>query len=342
MRELNVDALCENYNLIKNACGKKVCAMVKADAYGHGLKDVCLALQSQVDYFGVATIYEAKKIRRIGVKNKVLVVGKSNLNQLCDYQKNNIDVSVFSLDELKQIQDFCNQKKCHLRIHIKINSGMNRLGVKTIKEFNLMQNLLKKSKKLEFCGLFTHFCSIKEDKTYFEKQKKTFELFVSVVDKMFDPIIHVGGSGAICEGFLFGVGMIRVGLALYGYSDEIAVQKVMRVTSKILQINEVLPYEMTGYFPCKTTSFPRRTATIFYGYADGIPKRLTNIGYVIINGKKCEILGVCMDMIICDVTNVLCDESDEVVVFDDAEVWAEKLGVIPYEVLTGFKNLRKH
>ena len=342
MRELNVDALCENYNLIKNACGKKVCAMVKADAYGHGLKDVCLALQSRVDYFGVATIYEAKKIRRSGVKNKVLVVGKSNLNQLCDYQKNNIDVSVFSLDELKQIEEFCKQQKKKMRVHIKVNSGMNRLGVKTIKEFNLMQNLLKKSKNLEFCGLFTHFCSIKEDKTYFEKQKKTFELFVSVVDKMFKPLIHVGGSGAICEEFSFHVNMIRVGLALYGYSSDLPVQKVMRVTSKILQINEVLPYEMTGYFPCKTTSFPRRTATIFYGYADGIPKRLTNIGYVKINGKKCEILGVCMDMIICDVSNVLCSEGDEVVVFDDAEVWAEKLGVIPYEVLTGFKNLRKH
>lgn len=342
MRELNVDALCKNYNLIKNACGKKVCAMVKADAYGHGLKDVCLALQSRVDYFGVATIYEAKKIRRSGVKNKVLVVGKSNLNQLCDYQKNNIDVSIFSLDELKQIQDFCNQKKCHLRIHIKINSGMNRLGVKTIKEFNLMQNLLKKSKNLEFCGLFTHFCSIKEDKTYFEKQKKTFELFVSVVDKMFKPLIHVGGSGAICEEFSFHVNMIRVGLALYGYSSDLPVQKVMRVTSKILQINEVLPYEMTGYFPCKIASFPRRTATIFYGYADGIPKKLTNQAFVKINNQKSEIVGVCMDMIICDVTNVLCDESDEVVVFDDAEVWAEKLGVIPYEVLTGFKNLRKH
>lgn len=342
MRELNIDALCENYDLIKKQCGKKVCAMVKADAYGHGLRDVCLALQSRADFFGVATIFEAKKIRRDGVKNKVLVVGKSDINQLCDYEKNNIDVSVFSLDELKQIEDFCKRKKCHLRVHIKVNSGMNRLGVKNIKEFNLVQDLLKNSKNLEFCGLFTHFCSIKEDKTYFERQKKTFELFVRAVDKNFSPTIHVGGSGAICEEFCFGVDMIRAGIALYGYFDEIAVKKVMRVTSKILQTNQVLPYEMTGYFPCKTSRFPRRTATIFFGYADGIPKRLTNVGYVKINGKKCEIVGVCMDMIICDVTNVLCGEGDEVVVFDDAKEWAEKLGVIPYEVLTGFKNLRKH
>lgn len=342
MREINVEALKNNFDLIKKTIHKNVCVMVKADAYGHGLRSVCMALKNDADFFGVATIYEAKKIRSFGVTNKILVVGKSELCDLVSHLENDVDISVFSFDELKQIEEFCKQKKKKMRIHIKVNSGMNRLGVKTIKEFNLMQNLLKNSKNLEFCGLFTHFCSIKEDKTYFEKQKKTFELFVSVVDKMFKPLIHVGGSGAICEEFSFHVDMVRAGLALYGYSSDLPVQKVMRVTSKILQINEVLPYEMTGYFPCKTASFPRRTATIFYGYADGIPKKLTNQAFVKINNQKSEVLGVCMDMIICDVTNVLCEEGDDVVVFDDAEVWAEKLGVIPYEVLTGFKNLRKH
>lgn len=341
MRELNVEALQKNYNLIKKKCNKLVCVMVKADAYGHGLKTVCLALKN-ADYFGVASIYEAKKIRSFGVTNKILVVGKSELCDLESYHENDVDISVFSFNELRYIEQFCAQKNKKMRVHIKINSGMNRLGVKTIKEYNLMQDLLKKSKNLEFCGLFTHFCSIKEDRTYFEKQKKTFELFINSLDKTFHPLIHVGGSEAICENFSYQIDMFRVGIALYGYSKNVPVQKVMRVTSNILQINDVLPYEMTGYFPCKIASFPRRTATIFYGYADGIPKKLTNQAFVKINNQKSEIVGVCMDMIICDVTNVLCDEGDEVVVFDDAEVWAEKLGVIPYEILTGFKNLRKH
>ena len=342
MREINIEALCNNYQCIKKSCGKKVCAMVKADAYGHGIKKVCETLKKDADFFGVATIGEAITIRCVGAQNRILMVGKSEFCDLQKYQDNNVEMSVFSFSELQKMEEICKQNSFHLKIHIKINSGMNRLGVKTIKEFNLMQNLLKNSKNLEFCGLFTHFCSIKEDKSYFEKQKKQFELFVFSIDKMFKPLIHVGGSGAICEKFSFCVDMVRVGLALYGYSSDLPVQKVLRVTSKILQINEVLPYEMTGYFPCKITALPRRTATIFYGYADGIPKKLTNQAFVKINNQKCEILGVCMDMIICDVTNVLCEEGDEVVVFDDANVWAEKLGVIPYEVLTGFKNLRKH
>lgn len=342
MRELNIDALCNNYQLIKNTCGKKVCAMVKADAYGHGQKSVCLALKGRADYFGVATIFEAQNIRGAGIKNNVLVVGKSETKNLKSFYENDIELSVFSFDELEEIEALCKKNGWHIGIHIKVNSGMNRLGVKTIKEFNLMQNLLKNSKNLKFCGLFTHFCSIKEDKSYFEKQKKLFELFISTLDKSFQPLIHIGGSGAICEQFSFRVDMIRVGLGLYGYSNEIAVKKVMRVTSTILQITDVLPYEMTGYFPCKKSQYPRRTATVFYGYADGISKKLTNNAYVKINNQRCEIVGVCMDMTICDVTNTLCEVGDEVVVFEDAGVWAEKLGVIPYEVLTGFKNLRKH
>lgn len=342
MRKINHEALKSNFGLIKSACGKKVCVMAKADAYGHGLVSVVMAMKNMADYFGVATIFEAQEIRRTGAKNGVLVVGKSSISDLKIFYENNIEMSVFSFDELKQIDEICSKNNWEIGVHIKINSGMNRLGVKSVSEFNLMQMLLKTSKNLKFCGIFTHFCSIGEDVRYFERQKLIFKLFVLAVDKSFSPLVHVGGSGAVGEQFDFCVDMVRVGLMMYGYSNKLPVKKVMRVTSTILQINDVLPYEMTGYFPCRISQTPRRTATVFYGYADGIPKRATSKCFVKINDQKCEILGVCMDMIIVDVTNVVCKEGDEVVIFDDAFDWAEKLGVIPYEVLTGFKNLRKH
>lgn len=342
MREINHNALKENFALAKQACSKKICVMTKADAYGHGLQSVALTLKNEADYFGVATIYEAKQLRIAGIKNHILVVGKSQEKEIGLFCRNNIEMTIFSLTELERIEEICAKNDWKLYVHIKINSGMNRLGVKTLKEFNLMQNCLKSSKNLKFCGLFTHFCSMGDDEVYFERQKQTFKHFVFAIDKEFSPLVHVGGSGAVGEQFDFCVDMVRVGLMMYGYSNKLPVKKVMRVLSTILQINDVPPHEMTGYFPCKISPSPRRTATVFYGYADGIPKRATNNCFVKINNQKCEILGVCMDMIIVDVTNVLCKEGDEVVIFDDAFEWAEKLGVIPYEVLTGFKNLRKH
>lgn len=342
MREINQESLRYNFSIIKQACSKKVCVMAKADAYGHGLVNVAMTLKNVADHFGVATIYEACQLRMVGIKNNILVVGKSQESEIELFCKNNIEMTVFSLFELEQLERVCTKNNWKIGVHIKINSGMNRLGVKSIKEFNLMQNCLKSSKNLKFCGIFTHFCSMGDDNKYFEKQKNIFKIFISAIDESFSPLIHVGGSGAIGERFDFCVDMVRVGLCLYGYSDKLPVQKVMKVVSTILQINEVLPYEMTGYYPCKTSSNPRRTATIFYGYADGIPKCATNKCNVKINGQNCEILGVCMDMIIVDVTNVVCKEGDKVIIFDDANLWAQQLGKIPYEVLTGFKNLRKH
>ncbi len=342
MRELNYENLNKNFDIIRTNCGKKVCVMAKADAYGHGLINVCQSLKNKADYFGVATIFEAEKIRSEGIKNKILVVGKSELKHAEKFFKNKVEMTVFSLEEIKQLEEICVQKNLKIGIHIKINSGMNRLGVKTIKEYNLMQNVLKTSKNLKFCGIFTHFCSISGDKAYFEKQKNLFKLFVFATEKCFSPLVHVGGSESFGEVFDFGVDMIRVGLLLYGYPRTMSIKTVMKIVSNILQINEVLPYEMTGYYPCKISSRPRRTATVFYGYADGIPKSATNKCHVKIHGHKCEILGVCMDMIIVDVTNVLCHEGDEVVMLDDANEWAGALGLIPYEVLTGFRNLREH
>lgn len=341
MRELKYENLNYNFDTIKRACGKKVCVMTKSDAYGHGLINVCQSLKNKANYFGVATIFEAEKIRNAGIKNKILVVGKSELKHAEMFFKHKIEMTVFSLEEIKQLEEVCVQKNWKIGIHIKINSGMNRLGVKTIKEYNLMQNVLKTSKNLKFCGIFTHFCSISGDKAYFERQKKLFKLFVFATEKCFSPLVHVGGSESVGEDFGICVDMIRTGLAIFGYSSKIDVKPVMRIKSKILQINEILPYEMTGYYPCKISSRPRRTATVFYGYADGIPKSATNKCHVKIHGHRCEILGVCMDMIIVDVTNVLCHEGDEVVILDDANEWAKALGIIPYEVLTGFKDFRK-
>lgn len=131
------------------------------------------------------------------------MVGKSEFCDLQKYQDNNVELSVFSFSELQKMEEICKQNSFHFKIHIKINSGMNRLGVKTIKEFNLMQNLLKNSKNLEFCGLFTHFCSIKEDKSYFEKQKKQFGLFVFQLIKCSNlPFMSVG-VGQFVKSFHF-------------------------------------------------------------------------------------------------------------------------------------------
>ncbi len=340
MREIDIFLLKENYQTIKLKCNKKVCAMVKADAYGHGLKNICENLDP--DYFGVATFEEAKQIRAFDNVHKVLLVGYCPYKYIIDASALDVEITISSLQQLHGIIEILKDKDIKINCHIKINSGMNRFGVKTIKEFNLIQKILKNQKNIKFCGLFTHFCSINCDENYFKRQCEIFKLFIKSLDNCFSPIIHIGGGEILNSNLDFEFDMIRCGLNLYGYSKSINVKPVMKLVSYIAQINDVIPYEMTGYYPCLINSAYRRVATIFYGYSDGVPKQLSNKAYVKINNALSKVVGVCMDWIICDVSNIKCKIGDEVEVMSSASEWAKILEISEYEVLTGFKNLRDY
>ena len=342
-RIVDVDALLHNIKLLKNLKpSKKICAMIKADAYGHGIINIAKILDGHVDYLGVATIHEALSLRRSDIKSKILVVGKTEKKYVELACKNNISLSVFAYIEIAEIEQMLEEKKLKLDVHVKINTGMNRLGVSTLKEYKLIQNKLKKSKKLNFEGVFTHFCSIFDDNKLFFDQKKSFQKYINATLKSFNPICHIGGSGAI-NFDIDHVDMYRVGLNIYGYQhpkSNLALRKVLKIKSSVLQIHNLKKGEVVGYFPGVISPSTKKIATVFYGYNDGMDKKLKNRATVKICGQDCKIVAVCMDMIMVDVTGLDVKVGDPVVVFDDADKFAKILKSSNYEVLTGFSNLR--
>jgi len=327
---------------LKNLNSNYICAMVKADAYGLGLKTICQILKGRVNYFGVASLDEALKIREFDKATSILVVG------ICEdfitANQNNVDITIDNLLQLTNIAEKIKEKNLEdkLNIHIKINTGMNRLGINSIAEFKKALQLLNKYKCFTFKGIYTHFATATSDVFYFKNQLKKFQEFLNEIPSIYNPIKHLGGGDVLDiltnankfnidinkNGFMF-----RVGLKLY--------DNVLKINSEIIKILILPKRSRVGYsngFICEKNS---KIAVVPLGYADGINRKLSNKGTVKINNKVCKIVGnVCMDMFYCDVTDIDCDIKDKVTVFKDANEWAKICDTIPYEILTNFKYSR--
>lgn len=364
---INKNNLIENLNSLKI---QNVCAMVKADAYGHGLESICKILKDKVSFFGVATLEEALKIRKYGIKTPILIVGICN--DFYTALKNDISITVESEKQFFEIIENLENKKylpenlrnnksfknCgklkknkndeklkdneifnkKLKIHIKINSGMNRLGISDIKEFNNVLNMLDKQKEIFFEGIFTHFATAGNDKDFFFKQLKFFEKFLNKIPSKYNPIKHLGGGDVLDiinleedKNYMF-----RVGLKLY-----VSPNPVLKIMSKITKIHNLKKTSRVGYSNGFICEKKRKIAVIPLGYADGINRKLSNVGVVKINDKDCKIVGnVCMDMFFVDVTDINCKVGDEVTIFQDSQIWASICQTIPYEILTNLRSSR--
>ncbi|MBO5309953.1 MAG: alanine racemase [Clostridia bacterium] len=308
---------------------KNVCAMVKANAYGMGLKRVCKTLLGKAKFFGVATLEEALSIRKFDKQTPVLLVGVCSDFALA--AANNISVTVENENQFFQIQKL---KISAIKIHIKINTGMNRFGFNNKKQLKKILNKIKKNKKIVFEGFYTHFYATENKKTTLMQLKK-FEKFVDLIPQNFQPIIHIGGGGVVdaLEFDQYKNYMVRVGLKLY--------ENVVKIKSQIVKIFDVRRRENVGYSGAFVAKKKTRVGIVPLGYADGINRALGGRGYVRISGKLCKIIGnVCMDSFFVDITRVACNVGDEVLVFDDAADWAKIAQTIPYEILTNLNFAR--
>ena len=325
----------QNYTYIKNQCGKKICAVVKADGYGHGANNIVKILGEYADFFAVQNLDEALKIRQQFPKIKILVLGYCFDEKLAT--ENNISIMVDSLEKIKQLSKIKTNKK--IKIHIKINSGMNRLGISNIKEFRKILKIIKNNKNLYFEGIFTHFFSPKNNKIT-KKQIKIFEKYLSIIPKCFSPIKHVGGSNLIFYDLPQNIDMVRVGLFLYGYGCE-QVEPIMKIVSKVMRVEKIKRGSYVGYEEKYRASKPRQIALIPLGYADGVPRELAYKHNFYLYGKQCKIVGlVCMDMFMLDVTNSGAKVGDEIIVFSDASTWAKYFSKSEYEILTSLNSAR--
>lgn len=317
------DALLANANFFKSYA-PKICGVVKANAYGHNIKEVALSIKDRVDFFGVANLIEAKKLTEIVPDKKIIILGKcENFDYLDKFY-----LTATTLADVKKAIRLGKTERCF----IKLCTDMNRFGI-DIKNVNLLEKLKILIKDYEFAGFSAHF-SYLSNKKVTQKEYESFLKARSFLEKPYP--ICFGGSGAKnlpCD-------ILRVGLGLYGYGDK-HLKKVMTLESQVLQVRSLEKGECAGYD--QTFKAKRRTtiAIVGVGYADGFSRDKTKLTKVQINGKSYKVVGnLCMDVCFVDVTGSLVKAGDRVVMFNDAEALGKIYGRIPYEVLTGFNSFR--
>lgn len=339
-------ALLSNIKKIKSVTGnKKICFMIKANAYGHGIETIVNYAHNYIDFFGVSNINEAIKVKLINPNSKVLIVGKTFSFLKC--AKYDCSFVIESKEHFYNLLDYLAKNpedKKRIKIHLKINCGMNRLGISNLADFKKIYNLAIEN-AIVVEGIATHFSTADCDDITYLNQEKIFKKFLNLIPKRQKPIISVGGSGVARQelnGNKFSFDMIRIGLALYGYGPKaLNLRPILSVKSHIIKILEVKKGCFVGYGKGYCSKTDVKVGIIPLGYGDGISRLLSNKFYVFINGEKAKSIGyVCMDMFFVDLTNVDAKIGDEVVVFNDAKKWAQIMGTIPYEVLTNLKLIR--
>lgn len=270
---INLKKLQTNIEEIRKINNKKIIAVIKSNAYGLGIIDIAKFLLSQgIDYFAVATLEEAILLRKNKIRTNILVLEKSNDHLL--FQKYNLTYVVYDLDSLKEIQ------KYKVKFHIKIDTGLNRLGI-SINEIDDLKKLITSKSNIE--GIFTHIAS---NNTY-EKQMEVFKLALNKLDDINFKIIHIDSSRFISQ--TNSSTHIRIGLSLFVYKENI-----ISLESPIIRIKEVNKDDLVGYHNQEKTPCKGYLLTIPLGYADGWNKDRRTIGFI--NGTKIQQIGeTCMD-----------------------------------------------
>ncbi len=315
--EINLDTICQN---VKNAMAKvgdaRVMAIVKADAYGHGAVPVAKELSKiGVFGFGVATAKEALQLRRAGIENLILILGPVFEDDLAELIKQDISLTVFSLDAAQEISKAATALHKNAKIHIKVDTGMGRIGMQPDESsLSLLKEILALP-HIEPQGIFTHFaCADEMDKTSCLRQKEKFLHFIDMANAegIHFQIRHMCNSAAIIDFEDDFLDMVRCGIMTYGLypSDEVKKENLslvpaMQIKSHVSFVKKVGPDFAVSYGSTYKTDKDTVIATVPVGYADGYPRALSNKGYVLIHGQKAQILGrVCMDQMMLDVTDI--------------------------------------
>lgn len=342
---LNLDVLKNNARLIKNHIGNdvKLCAVVKANAYSHGLQAVCKSLFGIADYFAVANIKEASAIRLFDKSTDVLVLGKVDRCDLKFCCENNISVSVGSLDELKKVVE----SGVSVKIHLQVNTGLNRYGFRSLVEFKKALKLVETS-GVCFEGVYSHFATKENDILFIKRQFYRFLQFKNMV-KNSGVIFHIANSFATSTSENYFCNMVRTGVLLYGQAkNNLGIKPVLEIRSKIVNIMRVKRGDTVGYDRTFEVEKTMTIAVVPVGYADGFDRRLSNNFSVLVGDKWCKVVGlVCMDAFMIDVTDLGAKVGDEVTLLGESGGktitlfdYSKALDVSPYAVLLGFDYRR--
>ena len=351
--EIDLSALGENLNTVRRQVGEqtKVMAVVKADAYGHGVCHVAPYLQeSGADWFGVSCLQEAVELRRAGITKPILILGYTPAQYAPALMEYEISQTVFDLNDAEDFSRAAEAAGEKIRVHAALDTGMGRIGFDAFDPQKAAAQIAKLSDLSGIVpeGLFTHFSVADTDgeEPYTEAQLKRFEAVRALLEERgITPLCHAANSAAVFLGREYHFDMVRAGIVLYGLEPggrENPYRPVMTVKTMISCIKELPAGRDISYGRRYTTSKNVKVATLTAGYADGYPRALSNCGHVLINGTVAPILGtVCMDQMMVDVTDIPCKAGDEVILLGggiDMDAVAKQLGTIHYELVCGISK----
>ena len=315
--DIELDAIYKNIKNIKNIVSEetKIMAILKADGYGHGAIAVAKTIDSLVDYYGVAIVEEAIEFRNAGIETPILILGVTNKEQYEAIVKYNVTQTIFTYEAAKLLNEECKKQDKTAKVHIKIDTGMGRIGLKdNEKSIRVIKKIMKLS-NIEVEGIFTHFANA-DEKNKFRAHQQLFK-FNMFLDHLKEnnidiPIKHMANSAAIIDIPESTLDMVRSGIATYGLypSNEVCKENVelfpaMSLRSRITYVKEVPFGTGISYNSTYITNKNTKIATIPVGYADGYPRSLSSKGRVLINGKSAPIIGrICMDQFMVDVTEI--------------------------------------
>jgi len=349
--EINLDSVQNNLNFYRTKLKPptKLMAMVKAYAYGSGSTEIAAFLQyHRVDYLAVAYTDEGVTLRENGIKLPIMVLNPQpeSFQNVVTYE---LEPEIYSLKSLQawvEFLEFSGSFESKINVHLKLDTGMHRLGFGA-DEVDELIDRLKGISDFQVKSLFSHLSGA-DERAFHDFTLQQIASFTVMSDKIraafpYQIDRHICNTAGILRYPQAHFEMVRLGIGLYGIEssggEQSALRSVGKLKTVISQIKEISNGETVGYSRKGKVDKPSRIATIAIGYADGFDRRFGNgVGEVSVNGVRCPVIGnVCMDMTMIDVTGVKCEEDDEVIVFGESPTISElatKINTIPYEILT--------
>lgn len=348
---IDLEAIRHNCALQQKLQGPEVAlmAVVKADAYGHGMPEVAKTLFGMgIRHFAVALAEEGIQLRQLGIEGEILILGAATEAAVPEAIRWGLTQTVFTADMVARLQTEAEKQNRDAYVHIKLDTGMGRIGLRTEAEARAVNEALEKASRVKATGIYTHFAVADEPdpgnqlNAFTVKQLKKFE----ELRACFDPSLPAHAANS-AMGLLRpdDFQMVRQGISLYGYppvETELCFRPALRWATEVTHVKEVQPGDCIGYGCTFTAKKPMRIATVAVGYGDGYHRTASNRGCMLVHGKRAPIVGrVCMDQTMVDVTDIPgVVPGDEVVLigaqgesFLSADEVAKAADTLNYEVL---------
>ncbi len=355
--EVNLKRLAENYQAIReHVAPARVMPILKANAYGHGMVRLAQLMESLgADYIGVAVLEEGILLREMGIQTPILVLGGILGNQVPHFLAHDLTITASSIEKLCQVEEVAAQMGVRAKVHLKIDTGMERIGVHYYSAESLLETALK-CKHVFLEGIFSHFANADAiDLRHARLQVERFQQVLHFYEERGiapPPLRHMANSGGILQLPEATFDMVRPGLLLYGVYPAreiprtVAVRSALAWKSRVVYFKVIKPGHPVGYGSTWESDHMVRAVTVPVGYGDGYFRSMSHKAQVIIRGKKYPVVGaISMDQVVVNIEWDSAYNDDEVVLIGEAggeaitcEDLAEWAGTIPYEILTNINT----